>query len=172
MKYFVMLWQYRLLFVVFALSWDLISVLSAYPHHLGYFNELSGGSHNGGNIMIFSAIEWGQDLYLLRSYIDNCHPNSDLFLAWYGHGYYQPIDIGLTFSLVPQKSLLETGEDYFSRIPPGVYAISISLLQGADAHDQFSKSRLASADPLTCTWFKSLRPVTVVGSSFHVYKIE
>lgn len=51
----------------------LLSTLSAfwvYPHVLTYFSPLVGGSRNGGNIVLDSNLDWGQDLKKLKTFMD------------------------------------------------------------------------------------------------------
>lgn len=50
-----------------------LSSLSIYPHSLSYFNELCGGPSNGHHFLLHSNIDWGQDLLLLREWLD-AHP--------------------------------------------------------------------------------------------------
>ncbi len=43
------------------LAWAAFSSLSVYPHFLGYFNELAGGSGGGWRFFADSNCDWGQD---------------------------------------------------------------------------------------------------------------
>ena len=45
------------------------SVLT-FPHYLSYYNALAGGSKNGYNIACDSNLDWGQDLKLVKKYIN------------------------------------------------------------------------------------------------------
>ena len=47
----------------------IVSVLSVYPHQIAYFNELSGGPVNGYQRMAHSNVDWGQDLLLVREWM-------------------------------------------------------------------------------------------------------
>jgi len=49
--------------------WYVASSLSVYPHSLAYFNELAGGPKNGHNLVVDSNLDWGQDLYALKNYV-------------------------------------------------------------------------------------------------------
>ena len=47
----------------------LASTLSVYPHQLAYFNELAGGPENGHKHLLHSNLDWGQDLLLARTWM-------------------------------------------------------------------------------------------------------
>ncbi len=55
--------------LVAALSANLLSTLSVYPHQLAYFNELSGGPENGPAHLRHSSVNWGQDLLSVREWM-------------------------------------------------------------------------------------------------------
>ncbi len=58
--------------VVFAglCTWYLLSTVRMYPHFIPYFNELAGGPDNGIFYLDDSNIEWGQDYYGIKEYLD------------------------------------------------------------------------------------------------------
>ncbi|MDD4909210.1 MAG: glycosyltransferase family 39 protein [Candidatus Omnitrophica bacterium] len=61
------------IFRVFLLSmvmWYLISALSFHPHYLSYFNELIGRRENMYKYLADSNVDWGQNKYYLRGYLD------------------------------------------------------------------------------------------------------
>ena len=47
--------------------WVLLENLLIYPHYLEYFNQLSGGARNGHWIAADSNLDWGQDLFYVKS---------------------------------------------------------------------------------------------------------
>lgn len=51
------------------------SSLSVYPHCLSYFNEACGGPRAGHRYFIDSNLDWGQDLLLVRDWLDR-HPEA------------------------------------------------------------------------------------------------
>jgi hypothetical protein len=57
------------------LLWSIASSLGVYPHSLSYFNELVGGPANGHAHLLDSNIDWGQDLLLLKEWLD-AHPEA------------------------------------------------------------------------------------------------
>jgi len=56
--------------LVAAGAWYLLGTLRAHPHHLAYYNEAAGGPGGGYRIVADSAIDWGQDLKELRSFME------------------------------------------------------------------------------------------------------
>jgi len=55
--------------VLLSLCWNVVSTLRAYPHHLKYFNEFSGGSYHGYRHLLNSNFDWGQNLLEVRKWI-------------------------------------------------------------------------------------------------------
>lgn len=60
---------------IVAVAWASISSLRVYPHSLSYFNEAAGGPQNGHAHLVDSNIDWGQDLFFLRNWLDE-HPEA------------------------------------------------------------------------------------------------
>jgi hypothetical protein len=56
--------------VIGLISWYLVGTLNIYPHYLAYFNECAGGPSNGYRYLVDSNLDWGQDLKLLKRYMD------------------------------------------------------------------------------------------------------
>ena len=91
--------------------WLIFATVSTYPHHLTYFNELSGGPKQGGYHLESSNVDWGQDLLFLREWLQE-HPDVELDgLAWHCRAV-DPAVAGIIANPVP-------------RVPePGWYAVS------------------------------------------------
>jgi Dolichyl-phosphate-mannose-protein mannosyltransferase len=71
------------------LVWSVSSSLSVFPHSMSYFNELAGGPDNGHRHLIDSNIDWGQDLWFLKEWIDK-HPEArPLFIAYHNYIDYR-----------------------------------------------------------------------------------
>jgi len=58
-----------------ALAWTVASSTFVYPHCLSYFNELAGGPKGGPRHVLGSNVDWGQDLFYLRDWLD-AHPEA------------------------------------------------------------------------------------------------
>jgi len=102
--------------VVAAMSWSVGSSLWVYPHSLSYFNELVGGPVGGHAHVVDSNIDWGQDLFFLKRWLDE-HPEArPLWLDVFG--ILNPAHVGIEASPPP------------SAPTPGWYAISVHQLRG------------------------------------------
>ncbi len=94
------------------------SVLWAGPHWLSYFNEAAGGPKRGGEWLLGSNVDWGQDFYLLRDW-RAAHPESI--------PCYQSIHSSYDPSLV-RGNLSNRVPSNWEGIEPGWYAISVNNL--------------------------------------------
>jgi hypothetical protein len=65
---------YRLLSAVF-LAWVVGSSLWFYPYSMSYFNELTGKPTNYPKYLLGSNIDWGQDAYALKTWVEQ-HPEA------------------------------------------------------------------------------------------------
>ncbi len=64
------------------LGWVVGSSLWYLPHSLSYFNELIGGPRNGRFYLYDANIDWGQDLYFVKQWVEE-HPEArPLTLRW------------------------------------------------------------------------------------------
>ncbi|MCK4521208.1 MAG: glycosyltransferase family 39 protein [Nanoarchaeota archaeon] len=65
------------------LGWQLISVITIFPHHTAYFNEIAGGPEMGHTHFKDSNIDYDQDDLLVKWYFEK-HPDIDLVPPCYG----------------------------------------------------------------------------------------
>lgn len=137
------------------LVWLAGSSLAAHPHYLPYFNELAGGSSRGIAWLDDSNVDWGQDLLLLREFLEE-EGIDDAFItpmARYDSDLYGiPGQDLLPQEAVPTLTLREP--------PPGVYAVSVHLL---------NRWRLlpdAEVDPFR------REPMTVLGHTIWVFDLR
>ena len=147
------------LVVAAALTWSVASSLMVYPHSLSYFNELVGGPRHGGEHLQDSNVDWGQDLYFLKDWLDD-HPDVRLDGLAYS-GFLSPRLAG-----IPQTPFPTAAWD--SECPsrdvsvstagpkPGWYALSVSSLY---AHSKQSR------------YFLRFMPVATAGYSIHIYHV-
>jgi hypothetical protein len=145
--------------------WYLLGSLRIYPHYLAYFNELVGGPNNGYRYLVDSNLDWGQDLPGLKQYVDR-RALPEVKLAWFGTA--DPAYYGIPYDPLPSKSLALRDEDkgryetfYSGRPAPGVYAISVTHLQGVyfEDHDLYA-------------WFRERTPSDRIGYSIMIYDVE
>lgn len=128
------------------------------PDHLAYFNELSGGPKNGGMHLLDSNLDWGQDLYRLKDYLDS-HQIDKLGLAYFGT--IRPSTLGIKYHLPP---------DF--QPAPGTYAVSASLLQGRpySVRKQDGDRHNLGTDALG--YFRFFEPKARLGYSLNVYELS
>jgi 4-amino-4-deoxy-L-arabinose transferase-like glycosyltransferase len=131
--------------------------LRFHPHHLAYFNELSGGPANGHAHLLDSNIDWGQDLRALKSYLDE-----------------QGVDrVGLAYFGMLPPSALEI--DYFipraRPLRPGWYAVSMNFAQGRPHTIRQPDGSIEPIGPNEFSHFRFLKPTARIGYSINVYHI-
>jgi len=76
--------------------WYFISSASSYPNYLAYFNEAAGGPKNGYRILTDSNLDWGQDMFRIKKYLDE-HQISDGYILypWNGNESLRYYEINL-----------------------------------------------------------------------------
>ena len=136
----------KVVFVLLVLFY-LISSLAIYPHYLSYFNEAVGGPNQGHKYLLDSNIDWGQDLYGLRKYMDE-KGLKKIYFHYFGTAY--PDTYGIVHESPPTNDQLTP--DF-----KGVIAISVSGL--------FSKAEEYS-------WLLDYKPVARIGYSIWIYDIK
>jgi hypothetical protein len=129
--------------------WVLLENLLIYPHYLEYFNQLSGGARNGHWIAADSNLDWGQDLFYVKEYIEeNDLHNSYLF-------YFGPPELPDAYGVPHQtfrgKVLL-----------PGNYVISASFLHGIGAGELYESLEI----------FRQREPDDYITSAVFFYSIS
>ncbi|MEJ7592116.1 MAG: hypothetical protein WKF77_11240 [Planctomycetaceae bacterium] len=123
----------RLLSVI-CVTGTIVSSLSVYPHSLSYFNELSGGSLNGWKHLDSSNIDWGQDLILVKEWVEQ-HPEAKP-LHIHSTGYVTPQQMGIKTE--PLRMTTQTSPDGKSisyKCAPGWYIVGLTRL--VDPQDPF-----------------------------------
>lgn len=88
--------------VVGAMIWSAASSLWIYPHSMSYFNEAVGGPRRGGEHLLDSNIDWGQDLLYLKRWLDD-HPDVTLDGLAY-HGSYPATLAGIPETPYPPRA--------------------------------------------------------------------
>jgi len=144
--------------VTVGLSWSAVSSLSAYPHNLSYFNELAGGPRGGHKYLSHSNTDWGQDLLLLRHWLDR-HPEARpmAFAVEMTTGVQTTLGQPIVApppgpdSVPPPHPALILGPR------PGWYAVSVNRL-----HDRSREY----------AYFERFRPVAMAGYSIYIYNIS
>jgi hypothetical protein len=87
--------------VVVALTWSAASSMYVFPHSLSYFNELIGGPSHGHFHLNSSNVDWGQDLWYLRSWY-RAHPESRPLHLGYRLPFIDPCLFGIEYEQLPR----------------------------------------------------------------------
>jgi hypothetical protein len=140
------------------LTWSIASSVWAAPHHLSYFNELTGGPLGGHFHLTESNLDWGQDLLYLKRWID-AHPEALPMHVSY-LGLFPPKLAGIDFSPAPGSLPSDSGTPAAPDLRPGWYAISIGYVQG---------NPYGGAHHLE--YFRKLKPRAFAGYSIYLYYI-
>jgi len=150
----------KYLFLLILILWQMVSIISIYPHFLAYFNELAGGPDRAYIYTVDSNLDWGQDLKRLKKWVEE-NKIEKIYVDYFGGGeakYY-----------LKEKFEPWWGTKNPNDLPKGSYlAISASFLQGGrgtpvPGFDQSSGYY---------RWLYQYEPITKIGYSIFVYKIE
>ena len=140
----------------------MVGNLAIYPHYLSSFNELVGPA-NGYRVLVDSNVDWGQDLKRLRGWMQE-NGVARVKLAWFGSAY--PDYYGIAYDPLPG---LPRHFELWEALPfdpaepePGVYAISVSILQEIHRRDE---------DKTAFAWFRAREPDDRVGYSILIYRV-
>ncbi len=118
------------------------------PHYLAYFNELVGGPRNGHLYVVDSNLDWGQDLPLVKEYIER-NPAEKIGLFYFGSGVLPEL---LDIQAVPISD--------WNKEKPTQLAISATALHGASSSGKLS----------LWPFFTDREPLAVLGYSIFVYE--
>lgn len=129
--------------IAVSLLWYLLSVILAYPNYMAYFNEFAGGQKNGHKILTDSNLDWGQDIYRIKNYIEKnnidisymVYPwDGQSALDYYGLNYpeLKPENQNARGNVIISATYYET-EAYswikkypMQQITPGVFIVNIN----------------------------------------------
>ena len=156
--------------IAFALLWNVWSCVRIHPHHLAFFNEVSGGSDNGHWHLLDANVDWGQANLALKFWLDEREQEvgrrEPAYLSCFGTDCGMRLeDLGLKGHPIPMKFDPETQMDRslpIRELLPGLYAISVNHLHAYRHH--------AIGDP-DCSEFLQLKPIAIVGSAIQVFEL-
>lgn len=150
------------LVLVVPLVWLMVETALIFPDHLAYFNELVGGSSRGYKVLADSNLDWGQGLIQLREYMAKENLDS-VKLSYFGSAH--PEQYGIVSEPLPafprNMALVGAIGNTLDDPPAGVYAISVTNLQGVF----FANHELYN-------WFRARKPDAVIGHSIFIYRVE
>jgi 4-amino-4-deoxy-L-arabinose transferase-like glycosyltransferase len=140
-------------------GFQIVSVVSAYPSFLAYFNELAGGSSKGYLYAVDSNLDWGQDLKRLKAWTDE-NGVDKIYLDYFGGAdpkYY-----------FREKLEPWWGDRSQNELPKGSYlAVSATFLQGGRGLVKPG----ADVDHGYYEWLNAYKPIAVIGHSIFIYYI-
>jgi hypothetical protein len=129
--------------IVILSVWYCISSLAVFPHSISYFNELAGSSINGHRYLLGSNIEWGQDVLLLKKWINK-------------HASDQPVFIDQCSYFGVESAHVNAKQIDKSCLIPGIYAVGVNKLY--DPQNKYD-------------FLLKLEPVARIGYSIHIYNL-
>lgn len=127
---------------VAAILWSVGSSLYYFPHSMSYFNELVGGPTGGHYHLINSSVDWGQDLWYLRRWLDE-HPEARTLHMGY-MGFVHPRRFGIEYEPPPPgprpgMRYTEADADLGQLGPrPGWYAMSIHRIHSVTTNFRYA----------------------------------
>ena len=134
--------------------WYLAGTLRVYPHFIPYFNAFAGGPDGGIRYLDDSNIEWGQDFYRLRDYLDATHPETVRMSAFTP---IRPEHYGIKWAAMSLKDVVWP--------QPGVtYCAGASYLQRSSLYNDYPGVRFH--------WLERYHPVCKLGWSLYVYRFS
>jgi hypothetical protein len=156
------------------LCWTVGSSLAITPHWLSYFNELAGGPENGHRHLLESNIDWGQDLFSLKQWIDE-HPDARPLHGVVLHGVALG-PLGLNFKAPPPgptcpPAELSPGDAARLGPRPGWFILSVSYLRGKVGNFTGDDDTQITLNHDSYRYFLEFRPVARAGYSIYIYHI-
>jgi hypothetical protein len=131
--------------------------LRHHPHHLAYFNEAAGGPVGGRMHLLDSNIDWGQDLLLLREFMDSENLD-DIGLVYFGT--VPPSADNIPYHIPPPW-----------RAEPGWYAVSVNFVMGRPHQIRQPDGQHRAVDFNEFGYFRQFEPIATLGGSIDVYHI-
>ena len=147
--------------IILLSGWYVLESILIFPNYTAYFNQLIGGSPNGYKYLQGADLDSGQDLPLLKEYV-NKNGISNLKLAYYGtpDPYYY---LNFTCLACPVCPISIEAECPLRCEPNyGLIAVSASLLQNTP-----------HLKNINCfDWIKAYKPLKQIGYTLFIYNIE
>ncbi len=155
--------------VLLGLLMSVAASLASFPHSLAFFNSFGGGVRGGHRLMVDNNCDWGQDLVLLRRWLDQHSEVDRLHLAYFGR--YPPALVGIEFSLPPARPPASLDSVSPFQPPEGWYAVSATHAAGAGRFVQAPGGDTEGASYGSFRYFSQLEAVDVIGGSILVYRV-
>jgi len=142
--------------------WLAITSVRAFPNYIPYFNETSGGAKNGYKLLADSNLDWGQDLILLREFLEK-HPEiEELKFSYFGATNPEYYGVRCKYLYSPFY-MREAEYNLYPHCEPisGWVAVSVNNYLGIyfENHDCYR-------------WLDAYEPLYKIGHSIWIYDIE
>ncbi|MBN2392380.1 MAG: phospholipid carrier-dependent glycosyltransferase [Anaerolineae bacterium] len=137
------------------LAWLVIGTVSLTPNFLTFFNAIAGGARGGYRYLVDSNLDWGQNLWDLRAWMDQ-HSEDHVYYAHYSPARLDVYGIDATY-LPPDP---RAGDFAPWNPTPGLYAIGATVLQGP-----------YGPDVNTYAWFRGREPEVRLGNALWLYRV-
>ncbi len=149
--------------VVLLSLWYIWSCVNIYPHYLAFFNEIAGGPKNGYKVLVDSNLDWGQDLPGLKEWMETNGVKRIQFLYFGFYNAAEPQHYGIDAVYLPGSWVIERPSAKRNDDLPDYLAISATHLYGPTLNEE--QKELVKP-------FKTIVPVTTVGHSILIYRID
>ncbi len=136
------------------LAWAVGAGVWIYPHHLSFFNVVSGGPDQAPYLLDDSNIDWGQDLPALAEWQSTRPPDEELRVRYFGTADGRAYGV---------RAVAFDAAD-MARPRPGVYAISVHHLVG------FRKLMVHGVPGID--WLTEFEPIERIGHSIYIYEFQ
>ena len=147
------------LLILCCCCWNLLSVGRNHPQQLAYFNELVGGPSLGHLHMAESSIDWGQDLFRLKRWLEE-NPQARPFHLTY-HNLVDPEVYGIEVNPIPPVG---------PGPKPGWYGVSTNTMLGLSYVTSNGERGLISSGGRD--YFQLFHPVARPGWGIWVYYLS
>lgn len=120
--------------VVFCFLWQVIDTGLARGNYLAYFNLIAGGSANGYRHLVDSSLDWGQELWGLKRWLDE-HKSElppNVYVSYFGSSApsYYGLEARWLPSFLPTETLeRDRQQPKEASLQEGIYCISATSLQ-------------------------------------------
>ena len=148
---------------VLLLLWYVFGTATIWPNYLAYFNEIAGGPGNGPEHLTDSNIDWGQDLILLKRYMDE-HDIERAHLQYFGSADPRYYGVRCKFLMPPNLPGITRSDLSISTGISGRDYIAVSV---TDLQETYGPLRLA---PWMMKRLRQERPVAKIGYSIYLYR--
>jgi len=163
--------------VVAALIWNGASVFRFHPHYQSYFNEAVGGPSNGWMHLIDSNVDWGQDLVLLKRWLDK-HPEARPIGLAVAAGL-DPHVAGVKYRLAPVGHNVAEALDLPAALRgtrgygphPGWFAVGVNFLCGMKSYTYDESGERLRVPRESYGYFRHFEPTDRVGYSILIYHV-